>query len=82
MPNAVHCLREKSNAAKEQQAGGGGGGIGAGYPQLRSLFTFMSEILGDPKRREQLGPVLDQLGDFGREASSSVPFRELAATCR
>ncbi|CAM9584556.1 unnamed protein product [Hapterophycus canaliculatus] len=63
----------ESNAAKEQQAGAaGGGGIGAGYPQLRSLFTFMSEILGDPKRRQQLGPVLDQLGDFGREASCKL----------
>lgn len=58
----------QSNAAKEKQAGGGGG-IGAGYPQLRSLVTFMSELLGDPRRRQQLGPVLDQLGEFAREVN-------------
>lgn len=33
----------QNNAAKEQQ-GGEGGGMAAGYPQLRSLFTFMSEV--------------------------------------
>lgn len=54
----------QSTAAQEDQAGGGAGG---GFPQLRSLFTLMSEVLGDPKRREQLGPVLDQLGEFARE---------------
>ncbi|CAN0007023.1 unnamed protein product, partial [Laminaria digitata] len=33
----------ESNAAKEQQ-GNGRGGISPGYPQLRSLVTFMSEV--------------------------------------
>lgn len=42
----------------------------------------MSEILGDPKRREQLGPVLDQLGDFGREASSFEHFVEFAGVIK
>ena len=54
----------QNNAAKEKQAGGGAGG---GFPQLRSLFTLMSDVLGDPRRRQQLGPVLDQLGEFARE---------------
>lgn len=68
-PPHLLTLLTQSNAAKEDQAGGGGG-FGAGYPQLRSLFTFMSELLGDPRRRQQLGPVLDQLGEFAREVKS------------
>lgn len=62
----ISLCRSQNNAAKENQAGGGGG-LGAGYPQLRSLFTLMSDVLGDPKKRQQLGPVLDQLGEFARE---------------
>ena len=57
----------QNNAAKEQQAGGGGGAAGGGFPQLRSLFSLMSDVLGDPRKRQQLGPVLDQLGEFARE---------------
>lgn len=71
----------ESNAAKEQQ-GGGRGGLSPGYPQLRSLFTFMSEVLSDPKTRQQLGPVLDQLGEFGREVFARIVERQATNVVR
>ncbi|CAM9507589.1 unnamed protein product [Ectocarpus fasciculatus] len=71
----------ESNAAEEQQAGGGGG-MGAGYPQLRSLFAFMSDLLGDPRRRQQLGPVLDQLGEFAREVFARIVERQATNVVR
>ncbi|CAN0324917.1 unnamed protein product [Pylaiella littoralis] len=70
----------ENNAAKEDQAGGGG--VGAGYPQLRSLVTFMSELLGDPRRRQQLGPVLDQLGEFAREVFARIVERQATNVVR
>lgn len=79
---AAAPLTLQSNAAKEKQAGGGagaGGGLGAGYPQLRSLFTLMSDVLGDPRRRQQLGPVLDQLGEFAREVRLDTTFSYVGA---
>lgn len=51
--------------------------MGAGYPQLRSLFAFMSDLLGDPRRRQQLGPVLDQLGEFAREVCGCECARDV-----
>eukprot|EP00904_Undaria_pinnatifida_P008595 jgi/Undpi1/4866/HiC_scaffold_19.g08219.m1 len=71
----------ESNAAKEQQ-GGGRGGLNPGYPQLRSLFTFLSEVLSDPKTRQQLGPVLDQLGEFGREVFARIVERQATNVVR
>ncbi|CAN0094087.1 unnamed protein product [Ectocarpus sp. 4 AP-2014] len=71
----------ENNAAEEQQAGGGGR-IGAGYPQLRSLFAFMSDLLGDPRRRQQLGPVLDQLGEFAREVFARIVERQATNVVR
>eukprot|EP00752_Nemacystus_decipiens_P012504 g11075.t1 len=69
----------ENNAAKEQQ---GGGGAGGGFPQLRSLFSLMSEVLGDPRRREQLGPVLDQLGEFAREVFARIVERQATNVVR
>lgn len=74
-PRAPVATSPQSNE-KQAGSGGGGGGIGSGYPQLRSLFNFMSELLGDNRRRQQLGPVLDQLGEFAREVGCG-PLRML-----
>lgn len=37
-------FHSQNNAAQERQSGGRGGGLGAGYPQLRGIFTYMSEV--------------------------------------
>ncbi len=40
----------------------------------------MSDVLGDPKRRQQLGPVLDQLGEFAREVGWAFGARVVGSS--
>lgn len=37
------------------------------WPKYIVYVCRCSQTLSDPRKREQLGPVLDQLGDFSRE---------------
>ncbi|CAM9926003.1 unnamed protein product [Ascophyllum nodosum] len=78
----VQRVIENSAANEGRRGGGGRGAVSTTYPQLQKLFTFMSEVVSDPRRRQQLGPVLDQLGDFAREVFARIVERQATNVVR